>query len=767
LLDTFKGLLIWNSVYGNERLVRAYALDRPLATQATELAAARTALGRGWLGDTTGGARVRGWLDPFFADWLSRLPASTWSNAQGSLLGEGLFVLGSDPKRAPLKTVAPFGDLDRLGSGLGLWIDALRSELDVAHRRNDREPTDLVLQAGHDEADVHIALGLASVLAARMGAGDRLSDTARSAERLVQKVRQIGGGLNSAGYPDSYIAYTYNPALGATSNNYRELMKDFMATWLANAQTTHTSAEAVRRDFESSYQAVTQQLVAVNADYGKRVADLCGGSAARPSITNCGDSGGLVFDSLQQIRSAYARLQNATSAVTNRYAEIAIEQNRAAQVANLHSATAFLITEDGQKLEALADREQTLEQIQSWFAMTTGIASGVLSQDPGRALQALSQGVIGFAFADSKLEIEKERIRIDTVAKARVEYNAAQEVLIDSAARVKTLLLDIPALRINALIAQDDIARLVGQLRSQIQEARDAQAALSRMQQLSGVDPRRDPAFRQYRDQTTARAVKAFDDALRQLFLVTRALEYEIGMSFAGRDELFALVTPADIASYAADLESAFQRYIATVGNPQSRELTLSLRDQIFRFSSPLPDNVTGGSYPPADVFHRLLAEPRNRDANGNVRLSFSLSLAPDAFLFNPNLCTDKITGIRVSLVGASLGATQPEVVLQQRGSAFLRSCTDTAANGDYVVAEYNLENTIGLRRAIVQAGLNLSGPGDMSSGGPIDTELYGRPIAAPYELIIDRQAPANANLDLAKLDDIVLFIHHETRTVR
>ena len=58
-----------------------------------------------------------------------------------------------------------------------------------------------------------------------------------------------------------------------------------------------------------------------------------------------------------------------------------------------------------------------------------------------------------------------------------------------------------------------------------------------------------------------------------------------------------------------------------------------------------------------------------------------------------------------MSLVGSALGATQPEIVLQQRGSAYLRSCTQMGANGDYTVTEYNLENTIGVRRAIVQAG--------------------------------------------------------------
>jgi hypothetical protein len=460
-------------------------------------------------------------------------------------------------------------------------------------------------------------------------------------------------------------------------------------------------------------------------------------------------------------------MENATTAVQNAYAEIAIEQNRAAQQANLHNATAEMINDDGSKLEALAQRESDLEQMQGMLSGFVSVIGALGSMNYLGAFQAAANTAIGAAFAGSKLDIEKERIRIDTVSKARVEYNMAQEQLIDSAARVKTLLLQIPSLKINALLAQDDIARLAGLLASQLQQAQDAQAALGRLQQLGSQDPRRDPAYRQYRDHLTTLAVDAFDHALEQLFLVTRALEYEIGMSFGRRGDLFTLVTPADMADYAADVEATYQRFIASVGNAQQRETTLSLRDQIFRFANALPDNATGGTYQPADVFHRLLADPRNRDADGNVRLTFSLSLAPDAFLFNNSLCTDKITGMRVSLVGSALGAIQPEVVLQQRGSAYLRSCTDTDSSGDYTITEYNLENTIGVRRAIVQAGINLSSPNDMSSGGPVDTEFYGRPIAAPYELIIDRNSPANTNLDLTRLDDIVLFINHETRTVR
>ena len=82
LLDSFKGLLVWNGLVGNEHLVRAYALGRTLDEQLTELGAARDAFQRGFTGDSAGGAQVYGMLDPFFLGWMASLPASTWSGTK-------------------------------------------------------------------------------------------------------------------------------------------------------------------------------------------------------------------------------------------------------------------------------------------------------------------------------------------------------------------------------------------------------------------------------------------------------------------------------------------------------------------------------------------------------------------------------------------------------------------------------------------------------------------------------------------------------------
>ncbi len=766
LLDSFKGLLTWSSLQGNERLVRAYALERALDDQGNEIATARAAFAHGFLGDDSGGARVYGMFEPVFLNWLAGLPPSIWANTQLSFFPEQMSGVG----KTQSTIVGAFGDFDRLATDLALWVAAARDQLVGQHRLYADAPKDLLLEAARDVADTHVALALASALLTRMGgSADRLSRVVNGTTALTQTAARISAGFNPAGYPDGYIGYTYVPALGASSNNYLELVKDFSNKWLAKATAAFDKAQGTQREFESTYQNLAKEVVALNSEYGQRIADLCGGSARMPSLDGCGTSSGQVFDTGQQIKSAYERLQSATTAVANQYRSIEIEQNRAAQQVNLHRVTAYAITQDGQKLEALAEREATLEQLQSASGGFFGAISSLGSLPPNiaGAVAAVGSGVVGANLAASKGEIEQERVRIDTLARARVEYDQAKSQLIDSAAHVKLMMLEIPTLRINALVAAQDVARLLGLLRSQFQEATDTKATLTRQQGLSGDDPRRDPAFRQYRNATTMFASKAFDDALAQLFLVTRALEYETGMTFARRGDLFALTTPTEMTAYLTEIELAYQDFTTTVGTKQQRENKISLRDQIFRFEDPLSDNATGVTYQPADVFHRLLADPRNRDEHGNVRLGFSLSLAAEAQLFNHDLCMDTITGIRISLVGSALGVTQPEVLVRQTGSAYLRSCTDRGDGGDYVVSEYSLENTLGLRQAIVQAGLNLSSPNDTSSGALVNTELYGRPIAAPYELTIDRTFPANAGLDLTKLDDIVLFIQHESRTVR
>ena len=148
-----------------------------------------------------------------------------------------------------------------------------------------------------------------------------------------------------------------------------------------------------------------------------------------------------------------------------------------------------MITDDGKQLEALAQRESDLNQLQGLLSGAIGVVGAIASMNYAGAFQTAANTAVGAALAGSKLDIEKGADPHRQHAKGARRIQPGQEVLIDSAARVKTLLIQIPSLRVNALLAQDDIARLAGLLASQLQQAQDAQAALGRMQHLATKTP--------------------------------------------------------------------------------------------------------------------------------------------------------------------------------------------------------------------------------------------------------------------------------------
>jgi Viral BACON domain len=765
LLDTFKALLMADSVIGNEWLTRAQeSASATLAAQEEAMGHATTSLQAGYESEAAGAYRVRGLLDPYFVNWISKLPPALFSGTQLSFLSEGLAVAGDT---VTPHLVAPLADFDRLAKALANRFDATVDDLQLRHRLGLTPASDLVLVGSRAVASAHLELGLAATLGTRLGASGRLTAAVAAADRLAGEVEQISQGFNPAGYQDDYIAYTYNPAVGATSNNFKSQLDHLRTTTLTTAKASFTDALAATRTFESDENALATEIATYDDKFGTSLAQLCGGTAASPSFDDCGAVEGQVFDARQEVIAAGLKGQDAILAVENAYSAIDIEMDRASQVSKLHIDTVTLINADGTKLNALAKRETEIAQLE---AAATGIMGtlGALSSGNIAGAVSASAGAAGAIIADqARLDITKQRNDIATTEKARVEFNAANEVLIDSAARVKTALLDIPKDHINVSLAQIDVAQAVARFRSLYQQALDQHAARASFAGLTSSDPRRDPSFRLYRDHRVDDARRDFDTALAEVFIVTRSLEYELNYTYADRAYLFTLSSPFDLESYAQKLESTYDEFVATIGPSQGRANTISLRDQIYKLAHPITDTTTAQVYAPEELFHRLLADPSNRDADGNLRLSFSTSLAPDSTLFSTNLCNDRLTGLRASLVGATLGVTQPEVLLQQKGTGYLRSCREKDASGDYAVRDYGLdESALGRRNAVIQTGVNLSGPNDVN-GPPVNTELYGRPLAATYELVIDRSAPANAGLDLTHVDDIVLFVSHETRTVQ
>ncbi len=780
LLDSIRGLVDWHMLAGTEKLVRANDLaNLGLRDRERQFDDAATIFRQGLRPDDDR-TQGRAPFDPFMLRYLASLPDSYFTSPHDSLLPK---LLDRSKPQREANLVAPFGDLASLDGLLARRFEALLERINIGHRLAMGPIVDgLRIEAATAASEAHLALALAAALQSRPGAASHVSldQAVVRGTALLDKVRLLRAGTNPAGLPDSYIEYTYSPKLQqGQPNNFKAQLKEFRERDLSRLATAAAAAKSAERAYDADQAAFAREMFEQGQSYQRRLSELCG--TLDDDVAKCGTSNGLLYDALLEVKAAADRGEQSIQAVDRIFQQIRIEENRAAQIAKLRENHAQMVLANGERVRALdvkaRENEKRLTKSKGLFGAVLSIGSGALSGGAAGPWGALAGGVIGGlgtlhgTYFENKgtsvnADIAAEKQELMDTERAQVEFNAGKEVLIDSAARVKTWLLEIPSLRINVHLASLDVMRATARVQALAREAYELRGARTKSQQIAKLDPRTDPSFRVYRNTLVRNAQLALDEVLRQLFIVTRSFEYEMNVSYGPRAQLFALDNPADIETYLRAMEREYDSDVSRLGTWQDRVDTFSLRDHIFR-TRPLKDEKTGTSYDAADHFRRVLADPRNRDGQGNLRLEFTLSLAPNEAIFNPRFCSDKITTITASLVGAGLGAVQPEMVLEQRGTAYLRSCREKDGSGGYAIREYGLENSLGKRRVVLQAGVNLAGPTDPKIMLLRNGELQGRPISAHYELTIDRKDPANASLDLTKLDDIVLFLSHETRTVQ
>ena len=180
----------------------------------------------------------------------------------------------------------------------------------------------------------------------------------------------------------------------------------------------------------------------------------------------------------------------------------------------------------------------------------------------------------------------------------------------------------------------------------------------------------------------------------------------------------------------------------------------ISIREDVLGIRGPITDEVTGEVLSEAEQFRRRLLNPSNLGPDGTVELTFATSLIRGNGLWSAAVCNDQLRSIQVRLVGDGLGDDQARVYLVQAGTTSMRGCESGRDGTGEVIRDYDLApDTIE-----VQAGVNVY------SSAPPDTQFTGRSVAASeWRLAIPPAdvAPTNADVDLLRIEDIVLRIEH------
>ena len=702
-------------------------------------------------------------------------------------------------------------------------------QLTTDYARTTAQWARLAHRAGQNPDDVRAAVRLATIAVHTAGIElhTRLADAPTavpglhalgSALQLLGTVdEELLAGTTTFGYPAAYVPLALGPEDIAHSRSNFEAVHALAADEVTQFAQVANNAWQTSRDYEQQTHTLAATAFQIETEYDAKLRALCGNQPGEttPDLESCGQHGGQIAEHRAAIEAAGLRIRHATQASENNLHAIAVEDERfgkeiaislglAAEIEAAHGQI-FQIKQDGElsrsvrvQAEAMAECRRIQENVlvQSDEITTSCNLQYMMQLHSGVAIFGFKLPAVG-AMVATKIDCENKQRSLKKSAEnqcdtakgqaglqnelTELQLGEDQEIMavnadIDQAIRdsdleirraasvalVKNIRAESLLLEIEAEEAELTHSTAVAAMQSTFMEvaalAESKARTLGLMVEDNPDNALTRPHFLQARLEAAGRVLPARERTIRRVYLALRALEYELNQKLPTlRDTLAAARSPEDIAGIMTCLGGIAEDFRLENGYGQPYVTEVSLRADIFGITHDLPD-VDGTPVTPPEQFAALLQDPLHGQADGGVALPFALSAFEHA-LFSSWLCGDRIDQIEVKLVGDYLGDKEAEVLLTRQGLAGVRRCdsADLPQWSAYVPYDFERE------QVVIQAGVNDWGTGGPNSGyaaWPVHGEQWTLTIP-PAE-----QSPANLDLDLQHVSDVVLRLHHRAGTI-
>ena len=750
LLDSLEVVADTSIFLGNGRLVAAFDAWKSTSSILDELPMLQSAMGHFAFGSHARSAlQPLGMLDAFTLGVIHRqVPASLLRNSPSAV-------------RTHLGDQATRSEYEHLRRQALAVAGAMRAGAELAerlHRLGRLE--DAITTARRAALQGYLDSAALGQLFAKAGVESEpeISVLRDELSRLVRRSEDLRSGRNPAGYLASYVPLLYAGPLTHRSNLLNILEATNSIEVRGAAESAEASADQLGREFEASTSQFESQRLQLASQHQAQLLDLCGAL----DLKSCGLRQGQIFNSISELKQAHLRFKSIQQRISDIHTEIAIENSRLAAQTGLIDAEIEAIREDGRRTSALDEQRQYVNRVNAGAAIMDGFVSAVVSG--GTNVSGLVSSAASAFTSEVSFDIEKEQAELEQAKKIRFESNTRASMSIDSAALVATKRLETHTLLIEAASAQEGVLQASANIRNLHLRAQLLNSTRAFESQLDANNAYRSLQLRTYVDSLGAKARDATQRYLRWAYLSTRALEYELNVSYDSAP-LWRARSASEVSAYLSDLVEFYR-----IGNSLPPEQVIadvvSLRDVLVDLRTPVSDVVTGRVYSQRERFRHYVSQPENRDRHGNLRLTF-MTHRPDKVIFSKAVCSDRIQSIRINLIGDNLGAgvSNAYVRLSQGGTSFLRTCD----SGGATLTPYSLLGPQQEPRvARIQAGVNAPNRG--LELAPNTDHLHTALLAGPWELIVDQRSdvePSNAALDLSQLDDIELVIEHKAYTLQ
>jgi hypothetical protein len=702
-------------------------------------------------------------------------------------------------------------------------------ELVAAYARATINWSRVARRAGQNPADLRAAIRLAAIalhaasaeLHMRLKANDAatvgLHALGPALAGLQAAHDELAPGASPFGYPAAYVPIALGPDDIAKSRTNFEAVYALAEDDVSQFDQVAADAWQKARDYEQKTHALATTALQIETEYDNKLRALCGSlpGETTPAIATCGQHGGQIAELRAAVEAAGLRIRHATQAAENNLHSIAVEEERfakilaiqlglSAEIEAAHGRIFQVKDESGEdrsalvQAEAMAECSRIQENADAEAAVLTDscyqeYASkafsgptivGVPTPDPIGLLLAMKtcaakqaslktstdnqcESVLGQAGLQNSLEDlqrgeDQEIMAINAEIDQAIRDSDVEAQRASSVAFIKNTRAEGLLLQIETQEAQLARGTAMTTMWSAYQEvaalAQEKARVVGLMVENSPDNPLTRPHFLQARLAAAARVLPVREQTSRRVYLALRALEYELSQELpALRDQLATARAPEDFAALMACLDNIAEDYRLAHGFGQPYVTEVSLRADIFGITADIPD-VDGSPATPAEQFAALLKDPLHAQADGGVALPFTLS-AFEAAQFSALLCDDRIDTIEVKLVGDYLGDKEAEVMLTRQGLAGVRRCDGAELPQWSAYVPYGFDR----QQVVIQAGVGdwgTAGPNGGYAAWPVHGEQWTLTIPPPA------LAPANLDLDVAHISDVVLRLHHRAGTI-
>ncbi len=689
-------------------------------------------------------APVAKWMmQPGMLEFFRNIPATVAQQPPTIPALNGVAAKGTE--------VEPFPIARALAKVIQLLVDVNAERQRVASATTTVDPSTRIAQSQVNSTITYLeAVALLGVLdswsAAPPSALGSVTGVLTKLDHAFTDMTQGAG--ETLGTPQRHVPFVFRPddtASGTTNFEQKLTIANKAVTQLQPLETAFIDDS---KQVDQAQYGNATQLTNAKSTFDQQLHDICGTdfnldpTSGVVDWTKCGATSGTLAELALEIETAQTAAQASAQRVQGQKDKIAVDVHLVATKKKLRDDEIAFNSEAGEQIVANTFAAGMIDAAQQMISVAS---NSNLWNAGAPAIAAVAS--YGLGLEKAGLESDNEQLRQAQTMKS-TQTNADVEYA-DGMANIQREEIDLAEMVIEARES------VIGILESQLKfantfaRAQETYQNRTRTNQLISSDPSLDPSYRLVRNKAALGLLDARDAAQKQLLDAGRALEYEMNYDLPTLETAVQSGRNYTTLKRLSDcLDNLFDQFNEPYGSPQTYSTTASVR-KLFGITGPREDEVTGATLSEGEQFRAYVLNNQALDSNGSLQIQFSTNLMPGNGLWSTETCIDKISEVQAQLVGDFLGDNEAEITLALSGNAVLRAC-DTNE-----LRSWNLDTD---RSAVIQAGVN-------TFGDVTNTSLFGQSVArATWTLSIPggNIAPSNLDVDVTKLDDIVLKIKHK-----